>query len=601
MNNSNQNPFTNIYLVDFEYQQPEGENPTPVCMVVLELNTGKITRIWRDELLRLSECPLDTGPNSLWVCYYAIAEVSCFLSLAWSVPIHLLDLYPEFLCLTNGTDIPCGKGLLGALAYFGHPCTESAHKDAMRKLIMTKSEWSADERTAILDYCESDVRALLPLMQSMLPRIDLPQALFRGDFMKVAAKMERRGIPIDVELLDSLEKNAPSIKDRLIDHVNKEFPLFSDGIFKKDKLENFVQASGIFWPRHSSGTLCCDDETFKAMAQTHGGLLSLVRETRSVLSKMRKSSLAIGRDGRNRCGLSPFQSITGRNQPSNSKFIFGQPNFKRRAIKAPPGKALAYIDWSQQEFGIAAALSGDSNMMAAYRTGDPYLEFGKQAGVIPSWGTKESHKAERDNFKSCALAVLYGMGAQGLADKINQPKHVAERLLRLHREIYAQFWSWSDAVVDYAMSVGEVSTVLGWKLKIANRLKKEINTRSIRNFPMQANAAEIMRLAAILGDRCGIQICAPIHDAFLIESDEALITSHASIMQDVMVIASREVLDGFELRSDVEIIRSGESYDDPRGRIIWDRIDDLVNSNPATMMMRPEAPPQSFVSNQGGG
>ena len=53
---------------------------------------------------------------------------------------------------------------------------------------------------------------------------------------------------------------------------------------------------------------------------------------------------------------------------------------------------MAYVDWSQQEFGIAASLSGDAAMMDAYRSGDPYLAFGKQAGRIPPDGTKQSSR-----------------------------------------------------------------------------------------------------------------------------------------------------------------------------------------------------------------
>jgi DNA polymerase I len=49
---------------------------------------------------------------------------------------------------------------------------------------------------------------------------------------------------------------------------------------------------------------------------------------------------------------------------------------------------VAYIDWSQQEFGIAAALSGDIAMQAAYGSGDPYLDFAKQAGAVPRHATK---------------------------------------------------------------------------------------------------------------------------------------------------------------------------------------------------------------------
>ena len=84
-----------------------------------------------------------------------------------------------------------------------------------------------------------------------------------------------------------------------------------------------------------------------------------LRELRTSLSQMRLNDLAVGPDGRNRALLSAFRSRTGRNQPSNSTFIFGPAVWLRGLIKPEPGNALAYIDWSQQEFGIAAALSGD--------------------------------------------------------------------------------------------------------------------------------------------------------------------------------------------------------------------------------------------------
>ena len=83
-----------------------------------------------------------------------------------------------------------------------------------------------------------------------------------------------------------------------------------------------------------------------------------------------------------------FSSKTGRNQPSNSKFVFGLSAWLRGLIKPSPGYGLAYIDWSQQEFGIAAALSGDHRMQEAYLSGDPYLTFAKQAGAAQADATK---------------------------------------------------------------------------------------------------------------------------------------------------------------------------------------------------------------------
>ena len=142
---------------------------------------------------------------------------------------------------------------------------------------------------------------------------------------------------------------------------------------------------------------------------------------------MRLNDLAVGSDGRNRTILSAFRSRTGRNQPSNTKYIFGPSVWLRGLIKPPPGHGIAYVDWSQQEFGIAAALSGDTAMQAAYRSGDPYLAFAKQAGAVPSDATKASHKETRELFKQCVLGVQYGMEAEALAARIGQPANRCAR------------------------------------------------------------------------------------------------------------------------------------------------------------------------------
>ena len=112
---------------------------------------------------------------------------------------------------------------------------------------------------------------------------------------------------------------------------------------------------------------------------------------------MRLNDLAVGRDGFNRCLLSPFSARTSRNQPSSTKFIFGPAKWLRGLIQPQPGWGLAYVDWVQQEFGIAAALSNDQAMLAAYESGDSYLAFAKQAGGVPDDATKETHEPEREH------------------------------------------------------------------------------------------------------------------------------------------------------------------------------------------------------------
>jgi DNA polymerase I-like protein with 3'-5' exonuclease and polymerase domains len=234
-------------------------------------------------------------------------------------------------------------------------------------------------------------------------------------------------------------------------------------------------------------------------------------------------------------------------------------------IKPAEGHGVAYIDFEQQEFGIAAALSGDPLMAAAYLTGDPYLAFAKQAGAVPQDATKVSHGAVRELFKTCALAVQYGMGERGLALRIGQPPVVARNLLRAHRETYARFWHWSDHVVDRAVLTGSIYSCFGLVLHLASGA----NPRSVRNFPMQANGAEMLRLACCLSTERGIEVCAPVHDAVLICAPLDRLDQDIASTQAAFAEASRVVLNGFELRSEAKIVRFPDRYSDARGRRMW--------------------------------
>ena len=70
--------------------------------------------------------------DTLFVAYYASAELGCHRALGWPMPARILDLFTEFRDRTNGLATPAGAGLLGALAYFGLDAMGAAEKDDMR-------------------------------------------------------------------------------------------------------------------------------------------------------------------------------------------------------------------------------------------------------------------------------------------------------------------------------------------------------------------------------------------------------------------------------------------------------------------------------------
>lgn len=559
-----------IFLVDFEFHPTnlvEGNIPDPVCMVVRNFVTGKTQHYWRDQLRQMSEAPFPTGEDALMVAFFASAELDCFQALGWPMPANVLDLYTEFRCHTNGKPLPHGRGLVGALLYFGLPSIQTMEKDRMRDLVLSGGPWSDLDRQKILAYCESDVVALANLLTAMLKVIDMPRALIRGAYMQAVARMEHVGTPIDAELHKQLTKQWDSLQDHLIAAVDQQYGVYEGRSFRASKFETYLSNNAITWPRLPTGSLDLKEATFRDMARCQPKIAPL-HELRTSLSQLRLSNLTVGSDRRNRCLISPFSSKTGRNQPSTSQFIFGPSVWLRGLIKPEKGYGLAYIDYSQQEFGIAAALSGDPAMQEAYMSGDPYLSFAKQAGAVPTDATKHSHAAEREQFKACVLAVQYGMGEASLAQRINQPVARARQLLAMHRQTYPIFWKWSDSAVDQAALGGKLWSVFGWEIYVSD----EFNSRSLRNFPMQANGAEMLRLACIYITGAGIRICAPVHDALLIEAPLAKLDTQIERAQALMAQASRDVLSGFELRSDVKVIEYPYRYMDERGVAMWETV-----------------------------
>lgn len=317
--------FQAVWFVDFEFRAQPGERPEPVCLVARELHSGQLMRQWLADG-STKQPPYDVGKHSLFVAFYAPAELGCHLALGWPMPTRVLDLYAEFRCLTNGLRVPGGNGLLAALAYFGLDCLAATEKQEMRELALRGGPYSHTERTALLDYCQTDVDALPKLLDKTIERIDLRFALLRGRYMRAVASMEHRGIPLDAELLAQLRVHWPAIQDQLISRVDTNAEVYDGRTFKADRWAAYLIRNDVAWPRLPSGSLALDDETFRQMAKHYPQAIGKFRELRHTLGQMRLESLAVGADGRNRCLLSPFSSRTGRNQPSTSKYIFGSSN-----------------------------------------------------------------------------------------------------------------------------------------------------------------------------------------------------------------------------------------------------------------------------------
>ncbi len=85
----------------------------------------------------------------------------------------------------------------------------------------------------------------------------------------------------------------------------------------------------------------------------------------------------------------------------------------------------------------------------------------------------------------------------------------------MHHQTFPQYWKWSQGATDHAMLFLKLHSVFGW----ARGVGADPNSRSLANFPCQANGAEMLWLVCCLIVERRVQLLAPVHDAALIEAD----------------------------------------------------------------------------------
>jgi DNA polymerase I len=568
-------PFREVVCCDFEYIPRDGENPEPVCLVAKEMVSGRTVRLWRDQFG--PEPPFAIDKDTLFVAFVAQAELRCFLELGWPMPARALDLYAEFKIASNGLPLAAGRGLLGALSWYAIPGITKEEKKSYRDLIIEGGPWTDTERREILDYCQTDVDPLPALLMAMLPGImldkeGLGQALLRGRYAAAIAHIERNGIPIDVGTLAAIQDGWDDIKMQLIEEVDTQYGVYEHGHFREGLFAKYLTDQNIPWPRTDTGMLKTDEDTFSDMAKVYPQLAPL-RELRYTMGQLRLKDIAVGKDGRNRTDIWPFAARTGRNQPSSAGYVFGPSVWVRSLIKPAPGMAVAYIDWSAQEIGIAAALSGDHFLIDSIASGDPYMHFAVLAGLAPEGADKKTHPQVREICKQTLLGTQYGMGARSLAYRTGTSVLHAEALLGMLARAYPIFSAWREATVDDAFLRNYTATNYGWRLHVTGNTKPT----ALKNFPMQAHGAHMLQIACCLAVERGVKVVAPVHDAVMIESPADSIKDAVRATQGAMAEAATAVVgSSVWIDTDAKEVLYPDRYSDKRGQVMWDRVNKLL-------------------------
>jgi hypothetical protein len=523
-------------VLDFEYEIEPGGMPNVLCMVAYVLDEFlrhvRALRWWRGDFG--SRPPFNIGPNTLVVAYSAWAELTCFLVLGWPFPRHVLDLHTAYLATSNillpwdsDAEKP-RKRLSDACRAYGIGGWENIDKEAIAKDI-GEGNWSKWGREAVIAYCEEDVAMTVKLLHAQLlgvptvEPIDVPLVMHWSEYSaKAVARIQARGMPIDVARWDLVQENQAAVIAALIRRFDPSYgsphPIYTEeGEWSYQRFEQWLVWKGVIaWPRLESGQLDIDKDAFELMASAVPELAGL-HALRDSIGFIAKARLPIGPDGRNRPSLFPFVTATGRN--AHRRSAFNCHAGMRSFIQFSPDVIGFHLDWRSQEVGIAAARFNDLMLMEDYRSGDVYHALAKMCGLTTEMDPirwKANNPAQRDRMKPLQLGINYGMGVPSLARGLNRHPLIAAEIIERHKRRYRRFWEGREEAVLGAMLQRRIESSFRWPLHIS----WSPNKRTLYNFPMQSDGAEMLREATVRLCEAGIVPIMLIHDGILFEETD---------------------------------------------------------------------------------
>ncbi len=581
---------------DSEYSTvPKGDRIRPLCCGVMSLVTGEYQFAWADKNEPKPSLLDFQDDNVLWVTYAAPAEWGYAINAGFatwdSLPSNIIDLYAEDRLEINGLENMFKQKLKAKLIYalHRHGITDpyGEQKEPLQKLIGNCPDFTLltpKEREDIRIYQRQDVDMHAALFLDMAPKMNVEQALARGDYSRVTACYEWHGQPVDVEMVNRLTKMRPVMRNMIIEEMEETHHY---GVFVRNQkgewqmsnegLRDLVFKHGLqdLWPVTATGKYSIanpkrgseDEKVLKRMANYDATLKPLEMGIR-LADSFKSFGLPVGSDGRNRPGNLPFEQKTMRSSPKKGS-IHAMPSAFRHLYKPEKDMSLAIGDLSSCEFVVGGVVTGDAAMIKMaddVRLGhadNVYVEIMKAAKVAPPDATKASMREAYKPWKIGSLAVQYGAQPERLQIQLDCPMSLAQRIYATHHETFFTYWRRIKAMVANGETRGYMETLGGWRLDTRNQ-----KHNSLANFPIQANAQEIMHLGAqYMVDR-GLPVVLTVHDAAMIYGPTSEIDDMVAAATECWKDAGMAVI-GYPIGSDYYVCRWPETFDDGEGGEGW--------------------------------
>ena len=415
----------------------------------------------------------------------------------------------------------------------------------------------AIERAA--EYAAERADIVLRLSLALKPRLVAERVLtvyqtLERPLVSVLARMERRGISIDRNVLSRLSGEFAQEAAALESEINKEAgetvnpgspKQLGDILFGKLGLPGGTKTKTGQW---ATGARALEE-----LAEQGHKLPQMILDWRQV-SKL-KSTYTDALPGfvnpttkRVHTNYALASTTTGRLSSSDPNLqnipVRTEDGRKiRRAFIAAPGMKLVSADYSQIELRLLAEIAGIAPLQKAFREGlDIHAMTASEMFGVPIKGMPPEI---RRRAKAINFGIVYGISAFGLANQLGIPREEAGAYIKRYFERFPGIRDFIEESKAYAKKHGFVYTLFGRKchypeIRASNASIRSFNERAAVNARLQGTAADIIRRAMIRMDlalekqKLNAQMLLQVHDELVFEVPEAEVGKTLPVVKKVM-------------------------------------------------------------------
>jgi DNA polymerase-1 len=449
---------------------------------------------------------------------------------------------------------------------------------SIEELIGKKGKGQLTMRDVVIDqikeYAGEDADITLQLKEKFVPLLKKKEVervfnQVESPLVKILTAMEFEGVNVDVNFLKDysveLEKEADRAEKNVYEKAGVRFNLASPkqlGEVLFDKLQLDPSAKKTKTGQYQTG----EDVLLKLAAKGNEIVADILAFRQ--LTKLKSTyvdalpELINPKTGRVHTTYGQAVAVTGRLASNN-------PNLQNIPVRTERGREIrkAFIprdknhvllsaDYSQIELRIVAAISGDTNMCAAFKEGKDIHTA--TAARVYNISESEVTKEMRYKAKSVNFGIIYGQGAFGLADNLGISRTEAKEIIANYKREFPGIQEYMDSTIRFAKENGFVETLMGRKrwlrdIHSSNFTVRGFAERNAINSPIQGTAADMIKLAmqkvyhAIEAAGLKSKMILQVHDELIFDA----LRSEAATLKPLIITSMQDAL---ELPNGVPVI-----------------------------------------------